>query len=545
MDASIKSPSSYGTPHFSRIRSFFSASRYDSNHHSTSSTTIHGFSMPNDFGDLQHQKGLKSNSWFSSSVSTIVNKSSNSSSSNSSITSHKSPPPTPAIPPSSTIVIGDTIKKPSPSLYTLDRKVLSATKNMHRRSYAANSVKIRQVEVGPSSFSKIRMLGKGDVGRVYLVKQKGTDKTMAMKVLSKKEMLRRNKVKRVLAEQEILSSANHPFIVSLYHSFQSQDHLYFVMEYCLGGEFFRALQSRPGKCLTEEGAKFYAAEVIAALEYLHLQGFIYRDLKPENILLHQSGHLMLTDFDLSKQSFPPAPPGIVKSNSPHIPPSIDTKCCNSHLRTNSFVGTEEYIAPEVIRSWGHSSSVDWWTLGILIYEMLYGTTPFKGSNRNETFYHIMNSDISFPPAHKKQPQAVSNTCKNLIRRLLDKQEAKRLGTRAGGASEVKAHPFFKSLKFALLRHMTPPIVPGATAPSTFYRPPPSQHHLNQKDTSLDLDADEAISITAHGEFQSLHVQDPFAKFNSVTLYHEGDSDSETIALSSDDENDGDVENEKF
>ncbi|CAO0799517.1 unnamed protein product [Mucor circinelloides] len=539
MDASIKSPSSYGTPHFSRIRSFFSSSRYYSNSHSTS-TTIHGFSMPNDFGDLQHQKGLKSNSWFSSSVSTIVNNSSNSSSM--SITSnHKSPPPTPAIPP--TIILDDMIKKPSPSLYTLDRKVLSATKNINRRSYAANSVKIRQVEVGPSSFSKIRMLGKGDVGRVYLVKQKGTDKTMAMKVLSKKEMLRRNKVKRVLAEQEILSSANHPFIVSLYHSFQSQDHLYFVMEYCLGGEFFRALQSRPGKCLTEEGAKFYAAEVIAALEYLHLQGFIYRDLKPENILLHQSGHLMLTDFDLSKQSFPPAPPGIVKSNSPHIPPSIDTKCCNSHLRTNSFVGTEEYIAPEVIRSWGHSSSVDWWTLGILIYEMLYGTTPFKGSNRNETFYHIMNSDISFPPPHKKQPQAVSNTCKNLIRRLLDKQESKRLGSKAG-ASEVKAHPFFKSLKFALLRHMTPPIVPGVTttASTAFYRPPP---HLNQKSTSLDLDADEAIPITANCHFQSLNVQDPFAKFNSVTLYHEGDSDSETIALTSDDESDDSVENEKF
>ncbi|KAI8635967.1 kinase-like domain-containing protein [Parasitella parasitica] len=431
------------------------------------------------------------------------------------------------------------IKKPAPSLYALDRKVLSATKNINRRSYAANSVKIRQVEVGPSSFSKIRMLGKGDVGRVYLVKQKGTDRTMAMKVLSKKEMLRRNKVKRVLAEQEILSSANHPFIVSLYHSFQSQDHLYFVMEYCLGGEFFRALQSRPGKCLTEEGAKFYAAEVIAALEYLHLQGFIYRDLKPENILLHQSGHLMLSDFDLSKQSFPPGPPGIVKSNSPHIPPSIDTRSCISHLRTNSFVGTEEYIAPEVIRSWGHSSSVDWWTLGILIYEMLYGTTPFKGPNRNETFHHIMNSEISFPPPHKKRPQAVSNTCKNLIRRLLDKQEAKRLGSKAG-ASEVKAHPFFKSLKFALLRHMTPPIVPGVTtAPTNFYRPPPS--HLTNKSASLDLDADEAISIPANCNLDNVNTQDPFAKFNSVTLYHEGDSDAETIVLGSDDE---DERNEK-
>ncbi|KAI9343834.1 kinase-like domain-containing protein [Pilaira anomala] len=425
----------------------------------------------------------------------------------------------------------ETIKKPCPSLYNAQT---TPADKLNRRSYATNSVKMRHVQVGPSSFSKIRMLGKGDVGRVYLVKQKGTDKTMAMKVLSKKEMLRRNKVKRVLAEQEILSSANHPFIVSLHHSFQSKDHLYFVMEYCLGGEFFRALQSRPGKCLSEEGAKFYAAEVIAALEYLHLQGFIYRDLKPENILLHQSGHLMLTDFDLSKQSFPPGPPAIVKSNSPHIPPSIDTRTCIAQLRTNSFVGTEEYIAPEVIRGWGHTSGVDWWTLGILIYEMLYGTTPFKGSNRNETFSNIIKLDVQFPPPIQQQkkgntvqPQAVSNSCKSLIRRLLEKGEASRLGSKAG-ASEVKAHPFFKSLKFALLRHMTPPIVPGLTNTTTLYR--------GKESASLDLDHDEAIVIPK----SAMHVQDPFHKFNSVTLYHEGDSDSETIAL-----DDSDDEDEKF
>src|SRR6478752_3122354 len=146
-------------------------------------------------------------------------------------------------------------------------------------------------------------------------------------------MIKRNKIKRALAEQEILATSNHPFIVTLYHSFQSEDYLYLCMEYCSGGEFFRALQTRPGKCLAEEHARFYAAEVTAALEYLHLMGFIYRDLKPESelhpggitmvrrgfdclrrwpnkkspvdILLHQSGHIMLSDFDLSKQSGEP------------------------------------------------------------------------------------------------------------------------------------------------------------------------------------------------------------------------------------------------
>ena len=145
------------------------------------------------------------------------------------------------------------------------------------------------------------MLGRGDVGKVFLVREKKTGKLFAMKgapsfrrsrrkwvltsceVLSKKEMIERKKIKRALTEQEILATANHPFIVTLYHSFQSENYLYFCMEYCMGGEFFRALQSRPGKCLSEDAARFYAAEVTAALEYLHLMGFIYRDLKPESM----------------------------------------------------------------------------------------------------------------------------------------------------------------------------------------------------------------------------------------------------------------------
>jgi protein-serine/threonine kinase len=153
-----------------------------------------------------------------------------------------------------------------------------------RRTYSSNSIKIRNVEVSPSSFDKIKLIGKGDVGKVYLVREKKSNRLYAMKILSKAEMIKRNKIKRALAEQEILATSNHPFIVTLYHSFQSEDNLYLCMEYCSGGEFFRALQTRPGKCINEDAARFYAAEVTAALEYLHLMGFIYRDLKPESEL---------------------------------------------------------------------------------------------------------------------------------------------------------------------------------------------------------------------------------------------------------------------
>ncbi|KAK4686391.1 protein-serine/threonine kinase, partial [Tremellales sp. Uapishka_1] len=329
-------------------------------------------------------------------------------------------------------------------------------KQVFRRTYSSNSIKTRSVEVTPASFQKIKLLGKGDVGKVYLVREKKTDKLFAMKVLSKKEMIKRNKIKRALAEQEILATSNHPFIVTLFHSFQSQDYLFFVLDYCMGGEFFRALQTRPGKCLSEEHARFYAAEVVAALEYLHLNGYIYRDLKPENILLHQSGHIMLSDFDLSKQSGEPggAPAGIKQSGQNGVM-LVDTKSCIADFRTNSFVGTEEYIAPEVISgSNGHTSAVDWWTLGILVYEMIFATTPFKGSNRNGTFANVMKHEVTFPD---KTP--VSSLCKSAIRALLTKNENNRLGS-SSGASEVKQHKWFAAINWGLLRHMTPPIIPA-------------------------------------------------------------------------------------
>ncbi|KAI2474772.1 serine/threonine-protein kinase nrc-2 [Pyrenophora tritici-repentis] len=163
------------------------------------------------------------------------------------------------------------------------------------------------------------------------------------------------------------------------------------------------------------------------MEYLHLMGFIYRDLKPENILLHQSGHIMLSDFDLSKQSDTGGRPTMILSGR-----------------------------SEVIKGCGHTSAVDWWTLGILIYEMLYGTTPFKGKNRNATFANILRDEVPFPEG-SGAPQ-VSNLCKGIIRKLLIKDETRRLGSRAG-ASDIKTAPFFKTTQWALLRHMKPPIIP--------------------------------------------------------------------------------------
>ena len=392
-----------------------------------------------------------------------------------------------------------------------------------RRTYSSNSIKVKEVEVGPNSFSKVKMLGKGDVGKVYLVREKKTDKLFAMKVLSKKEMIKRNKIKRVMAEQEILAASNHPFIVTLYHSFQSEDYLYLCMEYCMGGEFFRALQTRPGKCLPEEDAKFYAAEVIAALEYLHLMGFIYRDLKPENILLHQSGHVMLSDFDLSARATQRGgAPAMIRQATPNSAPLVDTRSCIADLRTNSFVGTEEYIAPEVIKGCGHTSAVDWWTLGILIYEMIFATTPFKGSTRNETFSNVLRNEVQFPDSIP-----ISSFGKSLIRKLLIKDELKRMGSQSG-ASEVKQHKWFSNISWGLLRNSTPPIVPAYSngVDAVNFRNVRESRSLNLDDQGNDTKAKPAVIKAVAGqknvgdEEGDAVVSNPFSGFSSVTLKHD-------------------------
>ncbi|KAL7085086.1 hypothetical protein ACP275_14G260900 [Erythranthe tilingii] len=310
-------------------------------------------------------------------------------------------------------------------------------------------------EISLKHFKPIKPLGSGDTGSVHLVELCGTGQLFAMKAMDKGIMLNRNKVHRACAEREILDMLDHPFLPALYASFQTKTHVCLITDYCPGGELFLLLDRQPTKVLKEDAVRFYAAEVVVALEYLHCQGIIYRDLKPENVLLQDNGHVALTDFDLS----------CLTSCKPQLLiPEISEKRRHKGQKgqpapifmaepmraSNSFVGTEEYIAPEIITGAGHTSAVDWWALGILLYEMLYGYTPFRGKTRQKTFANILHKDLKFP-----RSKEVSLQGKQLMYRLLHRDPKNRLGSREG-ANEVKQHPFFRGINWALVRCMSPP-----------------------------------------------------------------------------------------
>ena len=250
---------------------------------------------------------------------------------------------------------------------------------------------------------------------------------------------------------------------------------------------------------------------------------------------------MLSDFDLSKQSDGGGVPTMIlgrnsSSSSSSQLPAIDTKSCVANFRTNSFVGTEEYIAPEVIKGCGHTSAVDWWTLGILIYEMLYGTTPFKGKNRNATFANILRDDVPFPEGSGAPPVTKyvfspyaenflrltcffpSSLCKSVIRKLLIKDEARRLGSRAG-ASDVKVHPFFRTTQWALLRNTKPPMIPhqGRGVDTINFR-----NVKESQSVDISMTRTKGVPLDSGLKTPGEEQPDPFEEFNSVTLHHDGD-----------------------
>nr|AHZ63871.1 phototropin [Pteridium aquilinum] len=319
---------------------------------------------------------------------------------------------------------------------------------------AIQKVREKGEKMSLKHFRPLKPLGFGDTGSVHLVELRGSGELFAIKAMEKSVMLNRNKVHRACAEREILAALDHPFLPTLYASFQTKTHVCLVTDFCPGGELFLLLDRQPLKVFSEETAKFYLAEIVIALEYLHCQGIVYRDLKPENVLLQKDGHVILTDFDLSfitscnPQLVRPAkPPGRRQKYKPQPPPFFMAEPVNT---SNSFVGTEEYIAPEVITGAGHSSAVDWWAVGILLYEMLYGRTPFRGKNRQKTFANILHKDLTFPSSIP-----ASLAARQLINGLLHRDPTNRLGS-ASGAHEIKQHAFFRGINWPLIRDMVPP-----------------------------------------------------------------------------------------
>ena len=313
--------------------------------------------------------------------------------------------------------------------------------------------------LAPQSFVSIQKVGSGDVGTVYLVhlKEGPVTSLFALKALDKKEMIKRQKAARVLLEHRMLDTVDHPFLPTLYAAFQTSSSLYFLTNYCEGGDLFGLLQRREKKRLDEDTVRLVVAQVVLAFQHLHLHGCIFRDLKPENILIHQDGHVVVTDFDLSHISQPSI---TMESNSLRKLGKM-RGCCNfltcglgfspeivvarPTARTNSFVGTEEYIPPETIRGLPHDCSADWWTLGIFTYEILYGRSPFLGERREETFSNILSKPLRFPLQPEVEPSVQS-----FIAELLQRDPSQRLGSKHG-AEDVKASAFLECVDWRRIR----------------------------------------------------------------------------------------------
>nr|KYP38357.1 Protein kinase PVPK-1 [Cajanus cajan] len=298
---------------------------------------------------------------------------------------------------------------------------------------AIQAIRVRYGVLEMRHFRLLKKLGCGDIGSVYLAELSGTRTCFAMKVMNKTELASRKKLVRSQTEREILQSLDHPFLPTLYTHFETETFSCLVMEFCPGGDLHALRQRQPGKYFPEIAARFYVAEVLLALEYLHMLGVIYRDLKPENVLVREDGHIMLSDFDLSLRCALIAEP--------------------TNARSMSFVGTHEYLAPEIIKGEGHGSAVDWWTFGIFLYELLFGRTPFKGSANRATLFNVVGQPLKFP-----ESPTVSFAARDLIRGLLVKEPQNRLAYRRG-ATEIKQHPFFHNVNWALIRCANPPEVP--------------------------------------------------------------------------------------
>eukprot|EP00743_Colponemidia_sp_Colp-15_P004875 GILK01005253.1.p1 GENE.GILK01005253.1~~GILK01005253.1.p1 ORF type:complete len:630 (-),score=128.41 GILK01005253.1:126-2015(-) len=278
--------------------------------------------------------------------------------------------------------------------------------------------------VSLDDFELLKVIGKGKYCKVMQVRKKSSGKIYAMKILKKESLIERKQVKQAKTERSILGGkVKHPFIIGLKYSFQTPEKLYLVLDFLHGGELFFHLKRQ--KRFSEDAVRFYASEIILALEHLHSMNVVHRDIKPENILLDSEGHICLADFGLAKEN---------------------VECGDN---THTFCGTAAYLAPEILIRKGHGRAVDWWALGILIYELLCGIPPFYSENRNIMYRKILQDPVQLMPF-------MSPEVRSLLLLLLDKNPEMRLCSGPSGAEEIKGHPFFAAVNWsAMLKKQLP------------------------------------------------------------------------------------------
>ncbi len=301
-------------------------------------------------------------------------------------------------------------------------------------------------EYALSDFHVIETLGTGTFGRVLLVRLKHRDVAdrsayFALKVLAKADVVRLKQVSHINSERSILTKVEHPFLVNMVASFQDSKNCYMLMEYVVGGEIFSYL--RRARQFSTDVARFYVSTIVLAIEYLHKHRVVYRDLKPENLLIDANGYTKITDFGFAKEL---------------------------EDRTWTLCGTPEYLAPEIIQCSGHGTAVDWWSLGVLLFEMLAGYPPFYDPNPILIYEKILAGKLVFP-------DHVDVVSRDLITSLLTADRSRRLGNLRGGADDVKKHPWFYGVDWQALQEgrIPPPIVPylgepGDTSNFSKYEP---------------------------------------------------------------------------
>eukprot|EP01105_Mastigella_eilhardi_P026640 TRINITY_DN779_c0_g2_i1.p1 TRINITY_DN779_c0_g2~~TRINITY_DN779_c0_g2_i1.p1 ORF type:complete len:536 (+),score=172.47 TRINITY_DN779_c0_g2_i1:158-1609(+) len=341
------------------------------------------------------------------------------------------------------------------------------------RALETNYIRARRYRLTGTSFEPIKIIGRGAFGEVRLVQMKKTKHLYAMKILSKQKMVEKRQTIHVKAERDVLAAANavyqqNPWIVKLYYSFQDSRYLYLIMEFLPGGDLMTQLIKYVK--FAEDDVRFYVAETVIAIDSIHALGYAHRDIKPDNLLLDKEGHMKLSDFGLcttlsSIADLRESIGGRGSGGSGWRTQAEKFESWQKQRRELAYsnVGTPDYTAPEVLQGKGYGKECDWWSAGIIMFEMLVGYPPFCSETQEETYHKIINFRETLPPVMQECCTDVSAAAQDLIMRLLSFHKA-RIGTE-GGMQQIFAHPFFHGFDWRSIRKIRPPIKPPVTSPT--------------------------------------------------------------------------------